>query len=242
MGEEPAAGRETVTQYLTPEILQMIFAGAEKVGEIGGVPPSAPVYRDDRQVGYVFSTWDVTQSKGFSDQPLILLVGLDLEGRITGARVVHHTEPIAILGLRDEEFQRFAENYRGLDIGTGVDVMIKLSSSVLGQVSFSQRAAPGTAESAKVDAVSRATTSSVLISDAIVRGARMIGRSRNILPAVGTRTARLDVDWFAPADWPELEAAGAIGHLRIRAFATVTSPTSSASRVQLEARRRSRTS
>ena len=93
--------------------------------------------------------------------------------------------------------------------------MIKLSSSVLGQESFSQHAAPGTTGAAKVDAVSRATTSSVLMSDAIVRGARIIARSRGILPPVGTRTARLDVDRFAPADWPELEAAGAVGHLRV---------------------------
>ena len=153
MGDEPAAGRETVTQYLTPQILQMIFPGAERVGEVGGVPPSAPVYKGDRQIGYVFSTWDVTQSKGFSNQPLVLLVGLDLEGRITGARVVQHTEPIAILGLKDEGFQRFAENYKGTDIRTGVDVVIKLSSSVLGQESFSQRTAPGTTDAAKVDAV-----------------------------------------------------------------------------------------
>ncbi|MBV8090780.1 MAG: FMN-binding protein, partial [Alphaproteobacteria bacterium] len=215
MGDEPAAGRETVTQYLTPQILQMIFPGAERVGEVGGVPPSAPVYKGDRQIGYVFSTWDVTQSKGFSNQPLVLLVGLDLEGRISGARVVHHTEPIAILGLKDEGFQRFAENYKGTDIRTGVDVVIKLSSSVLGQESFSQRTAPGTTDAAKVDAVSRATTSSVLISDAIVRGARIVARSRNILPRVGTRTARLDVDRFAAATWPKLETAGAIGHLRV---------------------------
>jgi hypothetical protein len=90
--------------------------------------------------------------------------------------------------------------------------VIQLSSSVLGQGS-SQRAAPGTAGAAKIDAVSRATTSSVLISDAIVRG--IVGRSRGILPPVGTRTARLDIDRFAPADWPELEAAGAISHLRL---------------------------
>jgi transcriptional regulator of nitric oxide reductase len=121
----------------------------------------------------------------------VLLVGLDLEGRITSARVVHHTEPIAILGLKDDGFQRFAENYKGIDIRTGVDVVIKLS-------------------------VSRATTSSVLISDAIVRGARIVARSRNILPRVGTRAARFDVDRFAAADWPELEAAGAVGHLRVR--------------------------
>ena len=215
LGEKPVAGRETVTQYLTPAILEMIFPTAERVGEVGGAPPAAVVYQGDRQLGYIFSTWDVTQSKGFSDQPLILLVGLDLEGRITGARVVHHTEPIGILGLHDEEFQHFAENYQGLDVRAGVDVVVQLSSSVLGQGSFSQRAAPGTAGSAKIDAVSRATTSSVLISDAIVRGARIVGRSRGILPPVGARTARLDIDRFAPADWPELEAVGAIAHLRL---------------------------
>src|SRR5215472_8799437 len=215
MGDEPLTGGETITQYLTPAILEMLFPGAEKVGEVGGAPPSAAVYKEGRQVGYLFSTWDATQSKGFSNRPLILLVGIDLGGHITGARVVHHTEPIAILGLNDEDFHRFTENYKGLDVRSGVDVVIKLSSSVLGQESFSQRAAPGTTDAAKVDAVSRATTSSVLISDAIVRGARIIARGRGILPPVGTRTARLDVDRFAPADWPELEAAGAVGHMRV---------------------------
>ena len=112
MGDEPVPGRETITQYLTPAILETIFPGADRVGEIGGVPPSAAVYKGSREDGYVFSTCDVAQSKGFSTQPLVLLVGLDLEGRITGARVVHHTEPIAILGLNDETFQRFAENYK----------------------------------------------------------------------------------------------------------------------------------
>ena len=216
MGDEPVTGRETVTQYLTPAILEMVFPGAEKVGEVGGAPPSAKVYKGGREVGYLFSTWDVTQSRGFSNRPLILLVGLDLGGHITGARVVHHTEPIAILGLHNQDFDRFAKRYKGIDVRSGVDVVIELSSSVLGQGSFSQRAAPGTADAAKVDAVSRATTSSVLMSDAIVRGARIIARSRGILPPVGSRTARLDVDRFAPADWPKLEAAGAIGHLHVR--------------------------
>jgi NosR/NirI family nitrous oxide reductase transcriptional regulator len=196
----------------------MIFPGSEKIGEIGGVPPSAAVYKSGRQVGYLFSTWDVTQSKGFSDRPLILLVGLDLGGRITGARLVHHSEPMAMLGVPDEEFQRFAENYKGLDVRTGVDVVVKLSSSAslaLGQENFSARGAPGTTDAARIDAISRATTSSLLMSDAIVRGARIIARSRGILPPVRTRAARLDVDRFAPANWPELEATGAIAHLRI---------------------------
>ncbi|HXW28906.1 MAG TPA: hypothetical protein VEK55_06035, partial [Xanthobacteraceae bacterium] len=93
LGDEPRAG-ESVTQYLTPTILHAIFPGADQVGEVGGVPPAGPVYQDGRQIGYLFSTWDVTQSKGFSNHPVVLLVGIDLAGHIAGARLVHHTEPI----------------------------------------------------------------------------------------------------------------------------------------------------
>src|SRR5262249_33785619 len=115
--------------------------------------------------------------KGFSNRPLVPLVGLDLGGRITGARLVHHSEPMVHLGVSDEEFQRFAENYKGLDVRTGVDVVVKLSpaaAAALGRDSFSAGGTPGGTAAPRVDAISRATTSSLLISDAIVRGARII--------------------------------------------------------------------
>ena len=213
LGDEPRPG-ETVTQYLTPEILQALFPGADKVGEVSGTPPAASVSKGGHQLGYLFSTWDVTQSKGFSNRALILLVGVDLTGHITAARLVHHTEPIGILGIKDELFHRFVDNYKGHDLNEGVDIVSELSSSVLGPGSFSQRSAPGSSAAVKVDAVSRATTSSVLMSDAIVRGGRIVARSRGILGAPKTSTA-LDIDRFAPADWTQLEAAGAIGHLRV---------------------------
>jgi NosR/NirI family transcriptional regulator, nitrous oxide reductase regulator len=213
LGEEPKAG-ETITQYLTPEILQQIFPGADKVGEVTGTPPAAAIFKGDRKLGYLFSTWDVTQSKGFSNRPLILLVGIDLTGHITAARLVHHTEPIGILGIKDELFHRFVENYKGHDLNEGVDIVSELSSSVLGPGSFSQRSAPGSSAVVKVDAVSRATTSSVLMSDAIVRGGRIVARSRGILGAPNTGTA-LDIDRFAPADWTQLEATGAVSHLHL---------------------------
>jgi NosR/NirI family nitrous oxide reductase transcriptional regulator len=84
---------------------------------------------------------------------------------------------------------------------------------VLGQRSISRNA--GSAGSIKVDAVSRATTSGVLMSDAIVRGARVVARSRGILPAPAAGKARLDVDRFAPADWPALEGEGSVAHLHL---------------------------
>src|SRR5690349_15159388 len=92
LAEEDPTG-ETVTRYLTPEILQLVFPGADRTGPVERTPPAADAYTGNLQIGYVFSTWDATQSKGFSNRPLILLVGLGLDGRIAGARVVHHTEP-----------------------------------------------------------------------------------------------------------------------------------------------------
>jgi NosR/NirI family transcriptional regulator, nitrous oxide reductase regulator len=214
LGDEPNAG-ETLTQYLTPAILEAIFPGADKVGEVSGTPLAAAVFKAGRPLGYLFSSWDVTQSKGFSHRALVLLVGIDLGGHIMGARLVHHTEPISILGLKDELLHSFVEHYKGHDLNAGVDIVSELSSSVLGSGSFSQRSAPGATASVKVDAVSRATTSSVLMSDAIVRGARIVARSRGVLAASKATTARLDVDRFAPADWPQLEATGAISHLHL---------------------------
>ena len=59
-------------------------------------------------------------------------MGIDLTGRITAARLVHHTEPIGILGIKDDVFHRFVENYKGHNLNDGVDIVSELSSSVLG--------------------------------------------------------------------------------------------------------------
>ena len=80
LGDEPRAG-ETLTQYLTPEILQAIFPGVDGIREVEGTPPSAAVYKSSQLLGYVFSTWDVTQSRGFSNRPILLLVGVSHAGR-----------------------------------------------------------------------------------------------------------------------------------------------------------------
>lgn len=214
LGDEPVMG-ETVSQYLTPAILQSIFPGADRIGEVGGTPPAAAVYKAGQPIGYIFSTWDVTRSRGFSNRPIVLLVGLGLAGGIAGAKLVHHTEPIGLLGLHDADFFHFTDQFTGYDIRNGVDVVKELTSSPLGQGSFSQRVMPGEVAAVKVDAVSRATTSSVLMSDAVIRGGRIVARSRGILPTPRNRAAIVDLDRFSPAEWASLEASGAIAHLHL---------------------------
>ena len=212
LGEPPGPG-ETVTQYLTPAILQSLFPGADRIGHVDGTPPAATVYKTGQPIGYIFSTWDVTRSRGFADRPLVLLVGLSLAGRITGVKLVRHAEAIGILGLRDEDFLRFPEQFAGYDIKNGVDVVKKSIGSPPDRDNPLQQAAP--AQPPHVDAIAHATTSSVFMSDAILRGARIVARSRGILASANRRSGRVDIDRFEPADWNALEATGAIAHLHL---------------------------
>ena len=211
LGDEPRAG-ETLTQYLTPAILEAIFPGADRVGEVSGTPPASPV--SGRQLGICSRRGTSHSRRVFRTVPLYYWWGSISPGTLREPGLCITPSRSAFLGLKDEQLHGFVERYKGHDLSDGVDIVTELSSSVLGNGSFSKRATPGVTSSVKVDAVSRATTSSVLMSDAIIRGGRMVGRSRGILGGHTKLSAtRLDLDRFAPADWPQLEAMGAISHL-----------------------------
>ncbi|SVB70638.1 uncharacterized protein METZ01_LOCUS223492, partial [marine metagenome] len=102
-----SAETSNLSTYLTPELVKMIFPEAERFGDIEGSPPSAPVFRGDTLLGYVFETYDLVQGVGFSKRPFHILVGMDLSGFVTGVRLMHHVEPIAILGRTDEDFHQY---------------------------------------------------------------------------------------------------------------------------------------
>ena len=230
-----SAETSNLSTYLTPELVKMIFPEAERFGDIEGSPPSAPVFRGDTLLGYVFETYDLVQGVGFSKRPFHILVGMDLSGFVTGVRLMHHVEPIAILGRTDEDFHQYLTQFPGLDIRNGVSVVIEMHGSPLEGDKFPQRTtSENSGDVVEVDAVSRTTTSSVVFSDAIVRSARLVARHRILNLNSGQNAAKkLDVDLFSPMSWPEMIADGSVGQLSlthddvIRAFEHLqTSPPS----------------
>ncbi len=186
--EPPAAGAAE-SRYLE------VFPTATAFGPAEGTPPAAAAYRDGTLVGYIFASRQVVASSGFSGKPLNILAGVDLDGRITGAVILEHKEPILVIGVSDRDLAAFVAQYRGLDIRDPVRV--------------SRR--PGRAEG-RVDAVVGATISSVVFSDVILRAARAVARSRGLL---GAKQARLDFESFAPTGWQTLGAEGSLVSLRI---------------------------
>src|SRR3954447_989591 len=98
------AEKGKLRERLTPEVMAVVFPnGADRLGPQEGSPPAVAVYKDDKVVAYVFSTLDIIAAPGYSTTPFDVIGGVDLGGRITGAKVVFHHEPYI---LHDPKRQR----------------------------------------------------------------------------------------------------------------------------------------
>jgi transcriptional regulator of nitric oxide reductase/ferredoxin len=175
-------------------VFARIFPSAESFGSMTGTPPAAPAYREGAVAGYVFFTRAVVGSVGFSGKPFDVAVGIDMDGRLTGAEIVAHQEPILAIGVTPEALRAFPRQYRDIDIRT------------------SPKVGKGRDGTHGLDAVSGATVSSLVINDAIIRAARTVARNRGI---IGRSGATLDLDSFTPADWQGLLREGALAHLNV---------------------------
>ena len=63
-----------------------LVPGADRFGPVEGAPPRAQALEGTTPRGYVFLNTDVAGAVGYSGKPIHLLIGLDTEGTITGAR------------------------------------------------------------------------------------------------------------------------------------------------------------
>lgn len=164
-----------------------LVPGAERIGAATGEPPAAPVFRGDELIGFVFSTQAVVRSTGFSGKPLDVAVGIDTDGRITGARVIEQHEPILTIGVQPEDLDAFVARY----VGRSVDEPIRVV-----------RRAGGADE---IQAIAGATVSSLVINNAILTAARAVASARGLVSG-GT----LDLASFEPLAFPQLVADGSI--------------------------------
>ena len=94
------------------------FPKATKLGRLEGDPPSVSVFNRGELLGYFFVTKDITSSKGYASLTFDMLVGLRLDGKLAGAKVLAHKEPIIGMYTPDGQLilPKFTSQYKGLDI------------------------------------------------------------------------------------------------------------------------------
>jgi ferredoxin len=139
------------------------FPQATDFGELQGTPPAAPVHQAERLLGYVFLTADVLQIPAYSGKPINNLVGIDVEGRITGVRIVAHEEPILVIGVTPKHLRQFVDQYRG--------------KSVADRIAIGGSMRPG---DVVIDSITGASITAMVENVTVMRSAQRVAESRGI--------------------------------------------------------------
>lgn len=162
--------------------------GPVQVARIDAGVPGWTVSQGGRVQGQIGSTWEVAGSVGYSGRPLDVLVAISPQARIAGALLVRHNEPVLTLGISDADIAAYVAGFRGFDL-----------------------AAPTPDTSALPPVISRATVSTGVIRDGILRTARTLAIGRGLISAGGG----VDRLTYTPATWDQLLSMGALAEVRV---------------------------
>ncbi|NRG18219.1 4Fe-4S binding protein [Rhizobiales bacterium] len=156
------------------------------------------VYRIEGEAGggssslYVGSSFRLVGSLGYSGKPVDVAVVVDVSNaaaRISGAKLLSHSEPILTLGIDTRDLARYVGGFAGTDVDAGLAALVRGGSLP--------------------DAVSGATVSSGAIRNAILRAGRTIAR------AARAETARTGAAIREMEDFPDFVEGGAISRMSV---------------------------
>jgi NosR/NirI family transcriptional regulator, nitrous oxide reductase regulator len=150
-------------------------------------------YRDGKLVGYVGLSKDWTPNLvGYSGKHLETLMGMDKTGAITGVKLVYHSEPIVLIGLKEESYHNFIKQYAGKSI--------KESLSVGGAVSM--------------DALTGATVTAMVQNSIILETLRKIAARAGIIEIAQSKGRKISQTYTA-LTWNELVQSGAVKNISV---------------------------
>lgn len=178
-----------------------LIPGASAFGKVSGTPPTAPILKGSEILGYAFLNSDFVGSVGYSGKPIHVVVGIDKDGVIRGAKLVKHHEPIVLIGIPEKKVTRFIAGYSGLDMV--------------------ERMKPGADDRPPADIISGATVTVLVIHDSITRSAVKViralglggvekGRKKAEAPPRKLDMSRVDVK-----SWKALLEEGSVRRLKL---------------------------
>ncbi len=185
-------------QELDDQILQL-FPKATRIEPKQANPPVYSAYQLDELLGYAFESTDYSDLQGFSGKPIRLLIGMNPQGVLTGVRVLEHHEPVFLHGLGEQALFDFVDQYRQQAIARPIVVGGR----------------EGTATSndsvTRIDGVSKATVSVVIVNETVLVSAMSV--ARQLLEGfAGGPLATAKPDLYEPLAWDELLKRGYVQH------------------------------
>lgn len=160
-------------------------------------PFSLGLDANGQTVGWLVLSTAAVDIPAYSGKPLATLIGLDPEGVIVGARVIHHSEPILLVGIPEQDLHDFVDEYVGF---RAVDRV------VVGQTSDE--------DAITVDMISGATVTALAQNQTILRSARAVGSMVGVVNMAEVSPGHF-VEEDAPWEWARMVEEGVWGTLTV---------------------------
>ncbi len=189
-----------IARFLNEVAPSEIVPGADAFGTPHSDIPAIPALRGGETIGHVFLTSDFVTTTGYSGKPIHVVMGVDKDAKVTGLKLVKHSEPIVLIGIPESKIKAVIDRYIGLDL-------------------IAEAEAGGSAHD--LDIVSGATVTVMVIDDSISRAGVKVARSLGLgglapqLRSAGPQK-RLKPDPDPSAqDWMTLTGDGSIRALAL---------------------------
>ena len=176
------------------------FPHAERYGKVAAAAPIVPVLQGYKVVGFHILNTDFVNAIGYSGKPIKIVIGLDTVGKIVGAKLVEHAEPIVLAGIPEQQIIDFIAAYKSLD-----------ANNVEAE-SFGDPPA--------IDIVSGATVTIMVIDDSIKRAASRAARILRLgglseEPKIALAKKVVIAGEPESLDWPTLVGEGAVRRMQL---------------------------
>jgi NosR/NirI family nitrous oxide reductase transcriptional regulator len=194
------SGPEQLGRFLEQVSPADVVPGADRFGPVRVSPPVAPAYRGADLVGFAYLNSQFVDANGYSSKPIHIVVGLDREGTIVGAKLVSHSEPIVLIGIPERKVVAYLQGFIGYN---------PLHAAARGQ----SRPQP--------DIVSGATVTVLVMGESVERSAVRVARALQLGGAASAAADQGPAHVVSTSDtttvlsWDALLASGAVGHMHL---------------------------
>jgi len=152
-----AQGRELPLDQVELAKVRQFFPAAQAMAEATGELPTRAVYGDNALLGYVFLSDEITPIPAYSGKPVSILMSLGIDARIHGASILHHEEPILVIGITDQHLSGFIDQYLGLEARARVRIGAHNRAGYQG-----------------VDGITGATITAMVLNSSIMKSAQIV--------------------------------------------------------------------
>lgn len=179
-----------------------VFPDASSFSLRKGRPSYVEAIRNEngqsKLAGYVFLSTDIVDIPAYSGKPIVTLIGMDKAGKIVGAKVLRHSEPILLVGIPESELSKFIAQFIGKHAWDKVEIgRARAEEGYIG-----------------VDAISGATVTVIAETRVIMRCTYEIARQAGIIKALPRPQAKFTAV-AGGLSWDDLVKEGSVQRLTV---------------------------